>query len=57
MTDVVKDVIKGVQTSKQDVYKQKKEEFKGGNTKEEVSELRKLISQIKLYHILSKLKD
>lgn len=33
MTDVVKDVIKGVQTSKQDVYKQKKEEFKGGNTK------------------------
>ena len=28
MTEVVRDVLKGVQTSKQDVYEQKKEEFK-----------------------------
>ena len=46
MTEVVRDVIKGVQTSKQDVYEQKKEEFKPIREEiqkavKEVSELRK----------------
>ena len=50
MTEVVvRDVIKGVQTSKQDVYEQKKEEFKRIREEiqkvvEEVSELRKDIA-------------
>ena len=49
MTEVVRDVIKGVQTSKQDVYEQKKEEFKPIREEiqkavEEVSELRKDIA-------------
>ena len=61
MTVVCRYVIKGVQTSKQDVYKEKKEEFEPireeiQNEIEEVKELRKTL-QIKLYHILSKLKD
>ena len=51
MTEVVRDVIKGVQTSKQDVYEQKKEEFKPVREEiekavEEVSELRKDIQII-----------
>ena len=49
MTEVVRDVIKGVQTSKQDMYEQKKEEFKRIREEiqkvvEEVSELRKDIA-------------
>ena len=49
MTVVCRDVIKGVQTSKQDVYEQKKEEFEPireeiQNEIEEVSELRKNIA-------------
>ena len=61
MTVVFRDVIRGIQTSKQDVYEEKKEEFEPIREEiqkeiEEVSELRKIL-QIKLYHILSKLKD
>ena len=46
MTEVVRDVIKGVQTSKQDMYERKKKEFKRIREEiqkvvEEVSELRK----------------
>ena len=49
MTEFVRDVIKGVQTCKQDVHEQKKEEFKPIREEiqkavEEVSELRKDIA-------------